>query len=424
MNNVRSLTSFVIQAVGRLRPDASRCCVASRFAAGVRLLAVGRLRPGAGRCCVASRFAAGARLLAACLFLLFLLQSCDRRPLEVIVSEKVKVRLVVKWRINFVDIYGTEPTGMTVMVWDSRGSLPIVETTNDDHVTLLLDPDEYHLIVFNQMEREYLPYMRFYQQASFHDFVARNTTYVSPTDHQTYTHYPDPIGVAVDTFLITRDMVMQDTTIFVPYEEYISSDINLYTEKIHVYEIPEVPWPMTVNVNLLLNVRHRQSVKGIKASISGLADGFYLSRIIRTTEKATIEFDAKKWNFQKYGDERDSLGQITNATPSFGLPYGKELLSQRDSTDNVLNLSVTLVNDSVLSYTFNVGKHIRYITPEGREAEIRYRQDLQNLRLEIDLPDIIDLPVVDGNAGAGFDAEVVDWDDGGIIDMGGYSRRR
>ena len=87
-------------------------------------------------------------------------------------------------------------------------------------------------------------------------------------------------------------------------------------------------------------------------------------------------------------------------------------------------MQITLVNDSLLDYTFNVGKNIRYITPEGREAEIRYRQDLQNLRLEVSLPDIIDLPIVDGTAGAGFDAEVVDWDDGGVNDMGGYSRRR
>ena len=407
MNKLRSLTYFAITLLSALR----------------------RLAPGASaavpRCAALRRLASGtSHAGAACFALLLLLAACDRRPLEVIVSEKVKVRLVVRWKVNFIDIYGTDPTGMTVMVWDSRGSAPIVETTNDNHVTLLLAPDEYHLIVFNQMEREYLPYMRFYQQASYHDMVARNITYTSTADQRTYTYYPDPIAVATDTFLITRDMVVQDTTIFVPYEEYISSDISSYTEKIHLYEIPEVPWPMTVNVNLHLNVRHRQSVKAIKASLSGLADGFYLSRIIRTQEQATIEFDAKQWNFQKYGDERDSLGQITNSTPSFGLPYGKELLSQRDSTDNRLDLDITLVNDSLLSYRFNVGKHLRYITPEGREAEIRYRQDLQNLRLEIDLPDIIDLPIVDGNAGAGFDAEVVDWDDGGIIDMGGYSRRR
>lgn len=408
MNSLRSLTSFVSPASAPWPGLASalRRCVVPRFAGHKKKRML--------------RFAAP--LCALCALLLLL--SCERRPLEVIVSEKVKVRLVVKWRINFVDIYGTEPTGMTVMVWDSHGSVPIVETTNDDHVTLLLEPDEYHLVVFNQMEREYLPYMRFYHQESYHDMVARNTTYVSPTDQRTYTHYPDPIAVVSDTFLITRDMVVQDTTIFVPYEEYISSDINAYTEKIHVYEIPEVPWPMTVNVDLQVNVRHRHSVKAIKASLSGLADGFYISRIIRTTEEATIEFDSKSWQFKNYGDDRDSLGSITNSTPSFGLPYGRELLSQRDSASNVLRMQITLVNDSLLDYTFNVGKNIRYVTPEGREAEIRYRQDLENLRLEVSLPDIIDLPIIDGTAGTGFDAEVVDWDDGGVIDMGGYSRKR
>ena len=359
-----------------------------------------------------------------CLTLLATIVACDRRPLEVIVNNTVRVDVVARWRLVYVDLYGSVPTGMTVMVWGDDSRTPLVETTNEDRVTLRLKEGNYRVLVYNQMEREFLPYMRFYNQTSYDNIMARNTTYQSSTDGKTYTHYPDPIGVAIDSFTISDQMVIQDTVIFMPYDDYISYGAGQEYVLEKVYEFPDTPWPMTVNVYLTCRVKHRQSVRGIEASLSGLADGFYLSRIVRTTEEATIEFDPKQWTFTAYGDDADSLGYITNSTPSFGLPYGKELLSQRDSTDNVLNLRIYLTNDSVMNLSYNVGKNIRYITPEGREAEIRYREDLHNLRLEIDLTDVINLPIIDNATGTGFDAIVVDWDDGGVIDVGGYARQK
>ena len=359
-----------------------------------------------------------------CLTLLATIVACDRRPLEVIVNNTVRVDVVARWRVVYVDLYGSVPTGMTVMVWGDDSRTPLVETTNEDRVTLRLKEGNYRVLVYNQMEREFLPYMRFYNQTSYDNIMARNTTYQSSTDGKTYTHYPDPIGVAIDSFTISDQMVIQDTVIFMPYDDYISYGAGQEYVLEKVYEFPDTPWPMTVNVYLTCRVKHRQSVRGIEASLSGLADGFYLSRIVRTTEEATIEFDPKQWTFTAYGDDADSLGYITNSTPSFGLPYGKELLSQRDSTDNVLNLRIYLTNDSVMNLSYNVGKNIRYITPEGREAEIRYREDLHNLRLEIDLTDVINLPIIDNATGTGFDAIVVDWDDGGVIDVGGYARKK
>jgi len=359
-----------------------------------------------------------------CLTLLATIVACDRRPLEVIVNNTVRVDVVARWRVVYVDLYGSVPTGMTVMVWGDDSRTPLVETTNEDRVTLRLKEGNYRVLVYNQMEREFLPYMRFYNQTSYDNIMARNTTYQSSTDGKTYTHYPDPIGVAIDSFTISDQMVIQDTVIFMPYDDYISYGAGQEYVLEKVYEFPDTPWPMTVNVYLTCRVKHRQSVRGIEASLSGLADGFYLSRIVRTTEEATIEFDPKQWTFTAYGDDADSLGYITNSTPSFGLPYGKELLSQRDSTDNVLNLRIYLTNDSVMNLSYNVGKNIRYITPEGREAEIRYREDLHNLRLEIDLTDVINLPIIDNATGTGFDAIVVDWDDGGVIDVGGYARQK
>ena len=100
--------------------------------------------------------------------------------------------------------------------------------------------------------------------------------------------------MATDSFTISDQMVIQDTVIFMPYDDYISYGAGQEYVLEKVYEFPDTPWPMTVNVYLTCRVKHRQSVRGIEASLSGLADGFYLSRIVRTTEEATIEFEDRR----------------------------------------------------------------------------------------------------------------------------------
>ena len=149
-----------------------------------------------------------------------------------------------------------------------------------------------------------------------------------------------------------------------------------------------------------------------------MADGFYISRISRTSDAGALRFYPEMFENFKIGEDADSMGLITIRVPCFGLPNGKELLAQRNDPDNVLTFHITLINDSIHHESFNVGKQIRYITPEGIEAQVRYRQDLRNLLLEIDLSETIVVPPVIVPTGAGFDAEVDDWEDGGTIDIG------
>lgn len=364
-------------------------------------------------------------LFVVAVLMLLAIVGCERRPLEVIISEQVRVRIIVHWKVNFVELYGNTPNGMTVMIWGSNSTAPIIRTTNADNLTVKLPPDTYRMIIFNELAEEYTPYVNFYQATSYDDMVQRATTYTSSDEWDAgyrYMYTPeDPrIAVALDTFVITTDMVLQDTTMFVPYELYRDNPEIAYYESERVYEIPEFVWPMTVDLYVRLRVKNRQSLKTIEGSISGMADGFYMSKIVRTTETGTLKFNPDNWDRTKYGDESDSLGVVTTRLASYGLPHGKELVSERDSADNILNLHLTLTNDSVVNFAFKVGKDIRYITPEGREAMIRYRQDLQHLQLQIDLPDIIDLPYIVPTGGAGFDAKVDEWEDGGTFDIGGF----
>ena len=372
--------------------------------------------------------------------ILIAIAACERRPLEVIVGEKVRVRLVIDWRFYFTtnfdeqisvgdneyidsaayNYYGGVPNGMTVMLWGQNTGDRIYQAVNGHTVSLNLRPDVYKLIIFSNTESEYL-YMGLQDRESFDDVAMRLYRYTSRSDNGDYIWYPDPIGVAIDTFEITKEMVVQDTTVFMPYETYIGGNYERETVSEKYFEIPERATPMTVTLYIKAKVKHRQSMKSIEASISGMADGFYLSRINRTRETGTIELDPNGWEFLTYGEEQDSMGIIVNKTATFGLPYGKELLAERDSADNVLSFRITLANDSVQQCSFRVGKNITYLTPEGREAQVRYRQDLHDLRLEIDLSDVIVMPpIANARAGAGFDAVVVDWEDGGTIEVGGF----
>jgi len=353
---------------------------------------------------------------------LLLLLSCERRPLEVITSENVQVTITNDWLTNYQYIYGQVPTGMTVMLWGENSQTPIVESRNATSITVNLPIDRYRLIIFNQTFSDF-HYQSFFDAGSYENIAMRSDRYTLSTgwDSQVadYMHYPDPVGCSLDTFDITQDMAGRDTTIFVFYDDYISNGPEAYAGQTYRYEIPEVSWPMTVILYVKAKVRRRQAIKAIEANISGMADGFYLSQIRRTTEHGTLKLT--DWKMQETGEAADSLGLITTQIASFGLPYGKELVSERDSADNILTFNFTLVNDSVCRYTYKVSKDMRYITPEGREAQIRYRQDLHNIQLEIDLSDTIVMPPIPiTRSGAGFDARVDEWEEGGTFEFGGF----
>lgn len=364
-------------------------------------------------------------LMAIALFGVLVIASCDRRPLEVMLDEKVKVNVKINWKVNFVEIYGNMPNGMTVMVWGSSDAVPKIQSTNSDNMTLYLQPDTYRMVIYSDTPEDYA-YQSFFDYYSYDKLAMRSKHFKTKAwdDGVDYMFYPDEIGVALDTFLITRDMVERDTTLFVYYDDYKDHMEDIYREHTYTYEIPEVAWPMTVNLEVKAKIKRRQSLKTIEANISGMADGFYLSQIYRTKESGILRLvndNTYQWSIEPMGEDIDSMGYAKFTIPSFGLPYGKELVNLRDPTDNVLSFYITLKDGSAVQCSFNVGKDIKYVTPEGREAEIRYRQDLRNLSLEIDLSDVIILPPVPGgDTGTGFDAKVDEWEDGGTIDMGGF----
>ena len=348
------------------------------------------------------------------LLLSLLLLACERRPLEVYTEDMAAVRVEVDW----MDHFGMRPSGMTLMLYNDQDTIiRNIITNNVDQQMLYLPIGTYKMTIFNYSYEEFSS-MSFEQLSSHYYAAARSNALrshaLSYWEHPVngYIIDPEDIGVAVDTITITEQMLRGDQYRFADYRDRKS----LFPDSTEVV-FHEVPDPMTVTLYIKAKIKRRQSVKSILASISGMADGFYLSQIDRTSDDGTLYLP--EWQMLKYGEERDSLGLITAQIATFGLPHGKELLAERDSTDNILTFHLQLTDGDVQDCSFNVGKDIRYITPTGREAMIRRREDLHDLKLEIDLTDVIVAPPKPPvNVGAGFDAWVDPWEDGGTIEFG------
>ena len=180
-------------------------------------------------------------------------------------------------------------------------------------------------------------------------------------------------------------------------------------------------------------------MRSMTGNISGMADGFYLSQVWRTTDERYMLFETDKWSPFVEDDQDDNTGYMFYTMPVFGLPHGKEYLSQRTEDNNVLKLHVVLRDGSSLDFIYDVGKIIRY---RGLDEQVATRLmnttradldtsididttillDLQlDLVINIDTVDNIpELPDVDPEppTTSGIDAQVDPWEDGGTVDVG------
>ena len=169
---------------------------------------------------------------------------------------------------------------------------------------------------------------------------------------------------------------------------------------------------MVTKLNVWVNAQGIRNLSSLTGSITGLADGFYMTHAYRTSEEATMLLPSDKWRLTREEDKYGP-GLLYTQTSVFGLPHGKERLDSRSEEDNVLTLALRLRDGSIRVYKFNVGKEIRY---RGWDEHMEFDADL-HLELELDLVIILEEPLPDvipaGDADSGFDVEVEPWSDGG-----------
>ena len=379
------------------------------------------------------------RSLSLAVLALVVISSCVRRPLEVYYQDEAYVRFNFDWLTSF----GFTPNAEDIQICIYRDGdqlfRRVIPNQSEYYVTKLPE-GRYYLMVFTP-EDDWTGSARFDDIDNYSRAVCRAEpiTVRSPKRWDAEFSYMcdpyNPIGVAVDTFEITREMVEHSLN-FIDYR-----DRDIYTPDTAQYVYNEIIDPMTTHLYVRILVKKGyQYIRRAEANISGFADGFWMNRVDRTYETGTLLLDQDKWqarskaqaepewNIQAMNNLKapldDDSGWIIADLATFGLPLGKERIVDRDSTENVLNLAFLLRNDSTAVYQFNVGKRLHYETPSGdalSKADV-----LKNIEVYVVIDDTIS-PTVDPvpiKDASGFDAHVDDWEYGGTFDVSGFARRK
>ena len=372
------------------------------------------------------------RTLLTALIVLLALTSCKREPLELYYTGKAQVDIDVDWTTRFTD-NPKDITGMTVIIAKLESdSIIYTDITNDifHYEDLELEPGNYKMLIFNEYFNGFGS-MAFGDRKSFDKLFAAAQQQPRTTDfwdvNVSYMKEPEAIGCAVDTFTVLPEMADGEPR-FVYYKDYIPTEF----EGVHLKEIID---PMTTEMFIrvrVLGIKYMQSVIG---SISGMANGFLLTQAWRRSEPGVHLLENWKVSDITYenGDTLKSVGYVTTTIRTFGLPHGRELDSQRDSTSNLLSLCFTLIDGTQHVFRYPVGKMIKYRTTEAqsRRAGEKNNDDMSyfaktDVTLELDLivdapfyeeEEVPNLPYAQPKGTGAFDAEVEEWGDDEVVDV-------
>lgn len=354
--------------------------------------------------------------------------SCQREPLEVYYAGKADVVINVDWMSKF----GEKPSGMTVIFAKDGDDITYTDVTNSvDQYETMLEPGDYKMLIFNHSFNEFGS-IRFAQTKSFNNIYAFAQQLQRTTDfwdiNTSYRREPEHIGCAIDSFTILPEMTGGKPR-FISYKD--RNNIPTEFEGITLNETVEtMETEMTIRVRVL-GIKYMSTVIG---SISGMADGFLLTQAWRRPQ--TCNHLLENWTVSdityENNDTTKSVGYITTTIRTYGLPHGRELDSQRDSTSNILSLCFTLVDDKKHVFRYPVGKMIKYRTieaesrragEESQEAGYFAKTDVTlELDLVVDAPfydddEVPNLPYAQPSGSGAFDAEVSPWGDDEIVDI-------
>ena len=370
------------------------------------------------------------RRLAALILIILVLAGC-RRPLEVYYWDHALVKIEVDWMAK----YGVTPGGMTLFLYDGDGNLVrAYPPTNDVNVAYLeltkAGKYKYTIISKSISEYEEQGTMRFFDITSWSLFASRATEAVNRSRNRTkaegdyssmvdfnYMQPPEQFAAVTDSFELTEEM-LEESLHFIDYRDDAERVTNICLTR-HVE-----PEKMVTNIHTQIRVGGIDNASGCTAALEGPAEGCYISRVWRTDESGTLNLNG--WRGLPTRAENGD-GWICCDISSFGLPNGLEPDAARTEESLKLTLCFTLRDGTTRTFKYKVGK-----TDSARGLQVYYdgydgiskptKDDVRrNIYLIIDIPDYPILPdVTDDQKGAGFDAIVLDWDDGGVIDMGTF----
>ncbi len=326
-------------------------------------------------------------MMYVCLFMVA--TSCEHKELCYHHPHTAKVSFMSDWS----KFEKETPTGMTVMVYPQQGGEAIKHLThNIGSATLDLPVGIYHSFIFNQSESEYgsvsFRGMESYERAEVYINGTKSSWYKTRAENERVVTAPEWIGTSRhEGAEVTQEMV--DAT---------GGDMLARTQQRNALGIviaEHTPQNIIYTVTVTVYVKGFHNLRSARASLDGLAEGFYFGsgKYSKNTVTQLIE------NWEKTTDKDDpTKGTIKAVITCFGLPDGHTATPE----ENLFSLSLLLVdNKTVMDYTFDVGD--RFVDDN---AHVSLSLELE-LEIEEPLPDV----KPEGGSSSGFDATVDDWGD-------------
>lgn len=316
--------------------------------------------------------------------------SCEHKDLCYHHPHQARVRINTDWS-KFKE---ETPTGMTVMVYSQDADQEVVATQHTNtttHALMYLPDGLYSTIVYNQSHTEF-------GSLSFRGLSNYNTAevYANPATTRWYTRTdgtrvvtePEWVGTdRLEDMIVTPEMVNET---WMELENSKSRNITRNGFLIGTL----VPRNIIYTIYVKVLVKGIHNLRSARASMDGLAEGYFLGRGVTSTEKVVQLME--EWTMTQ--DKVDpTQGYIESKITCFGLPHGHASLPE----ENFFELQTLLVdNKTILKFPFQVGDKFKKNISE--EVQLTLYLDLE---LDEPLPDVEPA----GGSSGGFSAEVEDW---------------
>ena len=350
--------------------------------------------------------------------------SCERRDLTYSYYPYCDVTISVDWTRAFPA--NEMPTGMSVWCYPKNGGAPIVNIFNNiDKIDIPLRTGLYDIVVFNQTPAEFGA-IGFRGADKIEDVEVyaveelASMWYASKAESgELILRQPEKFAMVVyRDFEVTKEMI-ENTRLSRALAKSKANpkggDTNSKTDtKSHITLYPQ---RATLDAKIKIRVKGIHNLYSVRAAVSNMAEGYEINKNRGNITPAThIVSESTKQG--SYGE-----GVITMTYTTFGLMGDKDDPSYTSTNfkywKGKLHLEVLLVDKKTIKeFDFalddTIVKRIEKKAGEGSpliELELLIDSDLRLPAIE--LPDV----KPEGGIAGGFDTEVEDWDDEGIVDI-------
>ncbi|MBQ9660455.1 MAG: DUF5119 domain-containing protein [Bacteroidales bacterium] len=356
----------------------------------------------------------GIRYIVLSAALLLSLSGC-RRMLWVYTDEYRQVELLTDW-----SLCEERPGGMTAwfMADDRSGTSRRLTTAEVDRTMLNLPRGKFTGVVVDWSPDEYGG--QEFVGMSVPDEALVRVREADPqpaADEDLYGAKSVPVGMGVrrmagsDRYIVSSvpEPMCADTLKNVRIVTGAEGDLIPWTQKdtygqtLILQTLESQPRPITWRLRILVYVRGINYMKSVRGSIAGLSEGNRLAELRHSEDPCLHALN--QWETRNAMSE---VGTIATTIYTFGLPEDAGTKASEALPALRMNLQFLLRdNKTVLNYHYDLGSDVVTIYED---------QMVVRIDIPIDYP-CPDLPYVDGDGEAGFDAVVTPWEDGGNADI-------